>query len=116
MVVRGLFSLTGLFVGGCLVVGGGGKAEQKAEQKAAEKGGGGKLKAKGKRKESGFRGSQSRFKTTEKMKISPRRAAPVGALCEKSPPIRPNLVVAPTGAARRCLGFAFALQTPLQFR
>ena len=43
-------------------------------------------------------------------------AAPVGALCEKSPPIRPNLVVAPTGAARRRLGFAFALQTPLQFR
>ena len=31
------------------MVGGGGKAEQKAEQKAAEKGGGGKLKAKGKR-------------------------------------------------------------------
>ena len=60
-------SKTGLFGGGCLVVGGGGKAEQKAEQKAAEKGGGGKLKAKGKRKESGFRGSQSRFKTTEKM-------------------------------------------------
>ena len=31
-------SKTGLFGGGCLVVGGGGKAEQKAEQKAAEKG------------------------------------------------------------------------------
>ena len=69
-----------------MVVGGGGKAEQKAEQKAAEKGGGGKLKAKGKRKESGFRDSQSRFKTTEKKDLRPRRAAPVGALCEKCPP------------------------------
>ena len=62
------------------------------------------------------RGRSIAFQNDREKDFSPRRAAPVGALCEKSPPIRPNLVVAPTGAARRRLGFAFALQTPLQFR
>ena len=38
-----------------------------------------------------------------------RRAAPFGASCDESPRIRPHLVVAPKGAARRRFGFAFAL-------
>ena len=42
-------------------------------------------------------------------------AAPFGASCDESPRVRPNLVVAPKGAARRCLGSAFALQQRLYF-
>ena len=45
-----------------------------------------------------------RVSKRQRKELRPRRASPVGALCEKSPPICPNLVVAPTGAARRRLG------------
>ena len=61
-----------------MVVGGGGKAEQKA----VEKGGGGKLKAKGKR----ISGLAIAFQNDRENDLRPRRAAPVGALCEKRPP------------------------------
>ena len=44
-----------------------------------------------------------------------RRAAPFGASCDESPRIRPHLVVAPKGAARRRFGFAFAFPQRLYF-
>ena len=75
--------------------------------------GGGEMKAKGKREESGLSGLALALQTTEKEEISPRRAAPDGSSCEKHPRIRPKLVVDPSGAARRRLGLAFAIQKRL---
>ena len=57
-----------------------------------------------------------RVSKRQRKELRPRRAAPVGALCERSPRIRPSKVVAPTGAARRRLGSLSRFKTPLQFR
>ena len=46
--------------------------------------------------------------TWVKILTSYKPIAPDGASCEKHPRVRPNLVVAPSGAARRRLGSAFA--------
>ena len=54
-------------------------------------------------------GAGLRASQRQSEKFSPRRAAPDGASCEKHPRVRPNLVVAPSGAARRRLGLAFAI-------
>ena len=72
------------------------------------------------------RGAVSRVSKRQRKKSRPRGlrlspfgrlfAAPVGALCERSPRIHPNKVVAPTGAARRRLGSLSRFKTPLQFR
>ena len=75
------------------------------------------MKVKWKRKESGLSGLSIALPNDREKDLSPRRAAPDGASCEKHPRIRPNLVVAPSGAARRRLGLrnrlANASPTPL---
>ena len=60
-----------------------------------------------------FRGASLRSFQRQSEKFSPRRAAPDGAACEKHPRVRPNLVVAPWGAARRRLGLRYRLSKRL---
>ena len=56
------------------------------------------MKVKWKRKESGLSGLSIALPNDREKDLSPRRAAPDGASCEKHPRIRPNLVVArPSG-------------------
>ena len=57
----------------------------------------------------------SRKTTTEKKDLSPAPAR-VGAFCERSPRIRPHLVVAPKARRGGVWGCVIALQTPRQFR
>ena len=58
-------------------------------------------------------GSGVRVPQRQRKRHQPRRAAPDGASCEKHPRVRPNLVVAPSGAARRRLGLRYRLSKRL---